>query len=179
MMACSRTQQERAGRHAKERASVLAITLGSPPSPLPASEQPADGSSQGAGGGGSDNIKVVVRVRPLFPPEVAKGAVNVVAVAEDCGSMKVRHAVHAAMRLGILCKQSLRMPARKATLVKPLHRTTTIGGFTHTQLSASALPEVHARPRARPHRPPRAGHRAWPRRRQHAARVRLPCLPRP
>lgn len=36
-----------------------------------------------------DNIKVVVRVRPLFPAELAKGATNVIQVAEDCGSLQV------------------------------------------------------------------------------------------
>lgn len=36
-----------------------------------------------------DNIKVVVRVRPLFPAELAKGATNVIQVAEDCSSLQV------------------------------------------------------------------------------------------
>jgi hypothetical protein len=37
----------------------------------------------------ADNIKVVVRVRPLFPHEEAKGAASVVDVAEDYSSVKV------------------------------------------------------------------------------------------
>lgn len=32
---------------------------------------------------------VVVRVRPMFPAEVAKGATNVITVAEDCSSLQV------------------------------------------------------------------------------------------
>lgn len=36
-----------------------------------------------------DNIKVVVRVRPLFPVELAKGATNVITVAEDSSSLQV------------------------------------------------------------------------------------------
>lgn len=36
-----------------------------------------------------DNIKVVVRVRPLNPQEQAKGAASVVQVAEDCSSLQV------------------------------------------------------------------------------------------
>lgn len=46
-------------------------------------------AAQDASGGGADNIKVVVRVRPLFPPEAAKGAANVVQVSEDGSAMKV------------------------------------------------------------------------------------------
>ena len=37
----------------------------------------------------SDNIKVVVRVRPLFPQEELKGAREVVQVSEDFSSVKV------------------------------------------------------------------------------------------
>jgi hypothetical protein len=37
----------------------------------------------------ADNIKVVVRVRPLFPHEQAKGAASVVDVAEDYSTLKV------------------------------------------------------------------------------------------
>jgi hypothetical protein len=36
-----------------------------------------------------DNIKVVVRVRPLFPAELARGATNVITVAEDSSSLQV------------------------------------------------------------------------------------------
>jgi hypothetical protein len=107
------------------------------------------GGGGGGGGGGSDNIKVVVRVRPLFPPETAKGAANVVSVAEDCSSMKVRahggHAGHAA-----------RHAAMHALLCRSHGR-------------------VHRRdPRSTP-----PGHCAGPWRRQHAARVRLPRVSRP
>lgn len=37
----------------------------------------------------ADNIKVVVRLRPLFPGELAKNATNVCQVAEDFSSLKV------------------------------------------------------------------------------------------
>ena len=58
---------------------------------MPPPMQRSDGGAAGGGGGsGSDNIKVVVRVRPLFPQEGAKGAANVVQVADDCSGMKVR-----------------------------------------------------------------------------------------
>jgi hypothetical protein len=48
----------------------------------------------------ADNIKVVVRLRPLFPQEVAKGAAEVVKVADDCSSMRVQstdYSMHSCM----------------------------------------------------------------------------------
>jgi len=41
----------------------------------------------------SDNIKVVVRVRPLFPHEVAKGSTHVVNVQDDFTSLQVRSCI--------------------------------------------------------------------------------------
>jgi hypothetical protein len=37
----------------------------------------------------ADNIKVVVRLRPLFPHEQSKGAAEVAHVSEDYSSLKV------------------------------------------------------------------------------------------
>jgi len=66
------------------------VSLASASAAAEAAAGSSGGGGQGGGGGGSDNIKVVVRVRPLFPNENAKGAANVVQIAEDCSSMKVR-----------------------------------------------------------------------------------------
>ncbi|GBF90201.1 kif12 type kinesin [Raphidocelis subcapitata] len=63
-------------------------SIASTASALQRQQQP-EATSSGGGGSGGDNIKVVVRVRPLFPGEAGKGAANVVQVAEDGGSMKV------------------------------------------------------------------------------------------
>ena len=60
-----------------------------PPLLRSAQHEASSGGGGGGGGGGGDNIKVVARIRPLFPSEVAKGATGVVQVAEDGGSMKV------------------------------------------------------------------------------------------
>jgi hypothetical protein len=38
----------------------------------------------------ADNIKVVVRLRPLFPQEQSKGAAEVAHVSDDCSSLKVQ-----------------------------------------------------------------------------------------
>jgi hypothetical protein len=46
-------------------------------------------AQQQQGADADDNIKVVVRVRPLFPAELAKGAANVISVAEDSSSLQV------------------------------------------------------------------------------------------
>lgn len=37
----------------------------------------------------ADNIKVAVRVRPMFPQEEQKGAANILQVNEDCTAIKV------------------------------------------------------------------------------------------
>lgn len=78
--------------HSRARAALHALAPARPRSPRTVQRSEAGGAStSGSGGGGSsDNIKVVVRLRPMTGAEAGKGATNVVQVADDCSSMKVR-----------------------------------------------------------------------------------------
>jgi hypothetical protein len=67
-------------------------------------------AQQQQGADADDNIKVVVRVRPLFPAELAKGATNVISVAEDSSSLQVSQSLCCvllmiALAVGLLSRQ--------------------------------------------------------------------------
>ncbi len=55
--------------------------------------------------GGSDNIKVVVRVRPLFPNEAGKGGSNVISVGDDFQSLKVCATLHCCLVARLSCQE--------------------------------------------------------------------------
>lgn len=75
---------------ATTRASTAAPAQQLSDAELAAAAAAAAGQQQAAASSSSaDNIKVVVRLRPLFPNEVSKGAANVMHTSEDCSSLKV------------------------------------------------------------------------------------------
>lgn len=76
----------------------------------PAVMQIPQQAQQQQGADADDNIKVVVRVRPLFPAELAKGATNVISVAEDSSSLQVSQSfccvlLMIALAVGLLSRQ--------------------------------------------------------------------------
>lgn len=76
----------------------------------PAVMQIPQQAQQQQGADADDNIKVVVRVRPLFPAELAKGATNVISVAEDSSSLQVSQSLCCvllmiALAVGLLSRQ--------------------------------------------------------------------------